>query len=264
MGSTPTSPDSSASEQRSSSLWRTQAIIQLVFFLLTTALIVAALIEIHSAARQGLGIRDPATPLVKAVALNLSLINRLSNALAPECRLVPIALPFGVSVWALASLLGNVAGALSLFSAVVNSMNRKRPWLSATIVVFSVVAVFISVAAAPFLMSNLEYPDSHRVPIDVSFVAAAISLVYLIVDILSCLESDSSSDKHRFLLFILSVDLPCLLTILIFWACSLFVHMPPEFGVGVTAALLTYYNLAFMFLACLFAFPRQVPEGSVA
>jgi hypothetical protein len=235
--------------------WGVQAILQFGAFALIGLLLLQSLLEIVTrSVDQTVGF--PRTFLLEGVYLINVVTNRLNAALAPDYELLPHVIKDSVKVWALASIIGNMASSIILLVSAIISVQRKRHVTGALIIILSVLSVILSILITPFLFSDLTSLEGGRVPIDVSVVSLAVFFVYAILDTISWQEHSNNHEKYNFSIFLFSVDLPCLLAIGIFMLCNFYMDAPPEFGVGVSAGLFTYYNFAFLFLCSVFWFSR--------
>ncbi len=231
--------------------WGVQAVLQFAAFSLIGLLLLQSLLEIMTRSI-GQSVGFPKTFLLEGVYLLNIITSRLNAAFAPDYKLLPHAIKDSVKVWALASIIGNIASSVILLVAAIISVQKKRHIAGALIIIFAVLSVLLSIFVTPFLFADLQSADGRRVPIDVSGVSLAVFIVYALLDTISWRDHKNSQEKVNFSIFLLSVDLPCLLAIGIFMLCNFYMDAPPEFGVGVSAGLFTYYNFAFLFLCSKF------------
>jgi len=231
--------------------WGVQAVLQFAAFSLIGLLLLQSLLEIITHPI-GQSVGFPKTFLLKGVYLLNVITSRLNAAFAPDYELLPLGIKDSVKAWALASIIGNIASSVILLVAAIISVQKKRHIAGALIIIFSVLSVILSILVTPFLFAELRSVGGQRIPIDVSGVSLAVFIVYALLDTISWRDHTSPQEKSNFSLFLLSVDLPCLLAIGIFMLCNFYMDAPPEFGVGVSAGLFTYYNFAFLFLCSAF------------
>jgi energy-coupling factor transport system substrate-specific component len=241
--------------------WGILALLQFLSFVLIAVLVWDALKEIHSGLHQTAP-TDPHAFLIDAAQfINSSLIDRLDRAFSPEFRLSALNLPDSVSVWALVSIGGNFVSALLLFYIAATSFRDGQAWPRAFIIAFAVIAVVLSVAATPLLFATVRDQHGKEIWLDVSVMSFLLFFAYFVVDVLSWYGQEESKKSH-FTVLILGIDLPCLITTVIFIFCNQYGHLPAPFTVGVSAGLLTIYSLAFFFLCT--GFWANTNRGEVA
>ncbi|MEA2839931.1 MAG: energy-coupling factor transport system substrate-specific component [Methylobacteriaceae bacterium] len=228
--------------------WGVLALLQFVSFTVLAVLVWEALKEIHLGLPAASG--SHAFLIDAGRFIETSLVERLDRAFAPEFRITALKLSDSVSVWALVSTGGNFVSALLLFYIAATSFRKGSVWPRAIVLAFAVIAIVLSAAATPFLFATMKNQTGQDVWFDVSSISFLLFVAYLVVDVLSHYGQNSKTDSSlNFAVLILAVDLPCLMTTIIFLFCNQYGHLPPPFTVGVSAGLLTIYSLAF-FLLC--------------
>ncbi len=239
--------------------WGQQALFQLIALLIVGALLWGALQQVH----------DPANTREQPRAWLLTvhewianeILPSLDRALSPNYVLRPLDLPRGVAVWALVSIIGNLISAAILLFMSARSWRRDRPLVKTMGIVISVLGIVVSLAVVPFLFAVLIGPSGRHLPFDAAVVSVVIFSTYLIVDLLLAVDATVRVTRRAFLVFVAALDLPCLLTTGLFISCSIYVALPPEFAIGVSAALFTYYSLAFVLLGGLLWFSTRNGEA---
>lgn len=233
--------------------WGLQALVQLVAFCVIGVLLARAVEQQANPAHT--------PPEGRAWLLRVSdfvendLLVRLDRALKPELGFQNAELgKSGVANWALVSLLGNFVSALMLILATATRWRRDRPGVRVLVGFLAFAAIAMSLLAVPFLFGALTTAAGKALPIDAAMASIIIYTVYLLLDVVLLRDSEDHDERQRHITLLAAVDLPCFVATLIFICCNLTVPFPPTFSVGVSAALLLYYCLAFQFLNTIYWF----------
>lgn len=159
-------------------------------------------------------------------------------------------LPRDIGAWSLAALLSTLFSAAMVFMTCLFGWKEERAKLRIIMASISVIGVLLILVTAPLLYGTLKRPDGTQILFDAAVSSLFIYISGLVINLAGALDwPQQTRQRHSYMVFIVAVDLPCIIVTSTFVFFGLSFQLPPVFTVGTAAALLAYSSVVFLLLS---------------